>query len=222
MKGKRYILFDLDGTLTESGEGIINSVIYALKKKGITVEDRSMLLPFVGPPLVDSLERYFNMSREDAMASVEDYREYFNERGWKENRVYDGIPEALAKLKGAGKYLIVATSKPEVFAKRILEYFELAQYFDLIVGSTLDGSVNTKGQVIALALERMKELNHGEEVSKEDIVMVGDREYDVNGAKENGLPCLGVLYGYGNEAELRAAGAKELCPEVKCLPEILL
>lgn len=202
----KYILFDLDGTLTDSADGIINSVIYALDKKGIKEDDREKLKAFVGPPLTDSFMKYYGMSREEAsMEMTPLYREYFNEFGWKENTVYDGVPEMLQTLKEAGKHLIVATSKPEVFAKRILDYFDLAKYFDYIGGSTLDGRISSKDQVIAYVLEQI-----GSE-HVDEMIMVGDREHDVFGAEKNGLPCVGVLYGYGDRAELESAGAAVIC-----------
>lgn len=208
----RYILFDLDGTLTDSAEGIINSVIYALNKYGITENDRDKLTAFVGPPLTDSFMKYYGVTREDAAGVLtRNYRAYFSERGWAENRVYEGIPQALETLKAAGKHLIVATSKPEVFAKRIMEHFGLAQYFDVIGGSTLDGSISRKGDVIAYVIRQIGEEHLGE------MIMVGDREHDVIGAREQKLPCIGVLYGYGSREELEAAGAYAVCETVEKL-----
>ncbi len=215
MSNYNYILFDLDGTLTDSGLGIVNSVIYALEKKKIPVPEREALLPFVGPPLVDSFMKFFGMTREEAEVSVEDYREYFRERGWCENRVYEGIPQVLERLKNQGKHLIVATSKPEVFSRRIVAHFGLEPYFDLVVGSSLDGSITTKGQVINCVLEAV-----GREHRKE-MVMVGDREHDVLGAKEHGLPCVGVLYGYGSREELEQAGAAAISPDPRSLPDCI-
>lgn len=212
----QYLLFDLDGTLTDSADGIINSVIHALQKKGIPVPAREALFPFVGPPLADSFMKYFGMTQEEAVASIEDYREYFRDRGWCENTVYDGIPKVLAQLRAQGKHLIVATSKPDVFSERILQHFDLAKYFDLIVGSTLDGRISRKGQVISLVLDRI-----GRE-HRSEMIMVGDREHDVIGAKENGLPCVGVLYGYGSREELENAGAAAICGQVRDLPAYLL
>lgn len=215
MEKYRYILFDLDGTLTASAEGIINSIIYALKKHGIEEQDREKLTAFVGPPLTQSLMKYYGLTLEQAKIYTEDYREYFRDRGWKENSVYEGIPEVLEQLRREGKVLIVATSKPEVFAERILSYFKLDAYFSIIRGSTLDGRIGTKGQVIASVIEEI-----GAEHRKE-MIMVGDREHDVNGAKENRIPCVGVLYGYGSREELLQAGAAAICPKVEKLPEVI-
>ena len=211
----KYILFDLDGTLTDSAEGIVNSVVYALKKKGIEEHDRAKLSAFVGPPLMDSFMKYYGMAEEEARGMVPLYREYFEPKGWAENRVYEGIPEVLEKLRAQGKHLLVATSKPEAFAKRILEHFNLAQYFELIRGASMDEKLNRKEQVIACVIEEA-----GAEHVKE-MVMVGDREHDVIGARLNGLPCVGVLYGYGSREELEAAGAAAVCPTVRELPEYL-
>lgn len=212
---EQYVLFDLDGTLTDSAEGIVNSVIYALKQNGIEETDREKLLAFVGPPLVDSFMKYYGMTEEDAKKTTEDYRVYFRDRGWCENYVYDGIPEALEALRKEGFRLVVATSKPEVFARRIMEYFKLDSYFEIIGGSTLDGRISKKGQVIDYVLNTI-----GTEERKR-VIMVGDREHDVNGARENGLPCVGVLYGYGSREELEAAGASFICPDVNSLPAVI-
>lgn len=211
----QYILFDLDGTLTDSAEGIVNSVLYALEKRGIREQNREKLLKFVGPPLEESFIKYYGMTRAEVAEMVPVYREYFNARGWQENRVYPGIPEMLAELRQEGKHLIVATSKPEPSSCRILEHFSLDSYFERICGSTLDGKITTKGQVIHSVLEQT-----GIEHLKE-MVMVGDREHDVLGARENGIPCVGVLYGYGSRSELETAGARAICPDVASLPRIL-
>ncbi len=217
MKKYAYILFDLDGTLTDSAEGITKSVLHALNKFGIRETDREKLTTFVGPPLTDSFMRYYGVSREDASGPLtEYYREYFSDRGWKENRVYEGIPEALKALKNGGKHLILATSKPEFFARKIMEHFDLTQYFDIIGGSTLDGKLSRKGEVIEYVIRQVGEEHTGE------MVMVGDREYDVIGAKEHSLPCIGVLYGYGSREELEAAGADMICGTVEELPRYIL
>ena len=195
------ILFDLDGTLTDPGLGITNSAAYALKKHGIEVTDRTVLYPFIGPPLLDSFQRFYGFSEEQSEQAVADYREYFQEKGLFENEVYSGVEELLQHLKESGKRLIIATSKPEEFAVKILKHFGLASYFDYIVGATMDSSRSKKGDVIAYALEVCGITD------KTDVVMVGDREHDVLGAKENGLDSVGVLYGYGSREELEKAGA---------------
>lgn len=198
-----YIFFDLDGTLTESGPGIVNSVEYALKKMGYEVIDRALLNRFVGPPLLDSFMRFFNMSREQAEQGITYYREYFTKKGMFENSVYDGVKDTLDALKSAGKILAVATSKPEKFAVRIIEYFELAHYFDKVCGATLDASRITKADVIQYAIESSQLKNE----DKSTVLMVGDRKHDILGAKQHGIASMGVLYGYGDREELEKAKA---------------
>ncbi len=202
-------LFDLDGTLTDPAEGITNSVAYALAKYGIEVEDRSSLNTFIGPPLADSFAKYYGFGPEQAKEAIVYYREYFAPKGIFENVPYEGIEEVLRELKARGKVLAVATSKAEAFAERIMDHFGLAQYFDLVCGATMDLSRSLKGDVIAYALDRIRTEGF---CTKEDpaIVMVGDREHDILGAKENGLPSIGVLYGYGSLEELKAAGADHI------------
>lgn len=202
------IFFDLDGTLTDPGVGITNSVAYALKKWDIEVSERSLLYPFIGPPLSDSFQRYFGFSKEDSMKAIEYYREYFRDRGIFENEVYPGVHEMLTALRNEGKTIVLATSKPEGFAKTILEHFDLAKYFDFVAGASMDESRSKKGQVIAYALESLRITD------KSTVVMVGDREHDVMGAKENSLDCIGVLFGYGSREELETAGATYVAEQV--------
>ncbi len=204
-----YLLFDLDGTLTDPAEGITNSVIYALKKWGIEAVERSELYCFIGPPLSASFKKYYGFSEEDALKSVEFYREYFRDRGIFENKVYDGIPELLEGLKKSGKILILATSKPETFAKQILDHFDLAKYFDFVAGASMDESRNKKADVIRYALEMAKVTD----LSR--AIMIGDREQDITGAKLNSLDSLGVLYGYGDRAEHIEAGATYVAETVE-------
>lgn len=194
-----YILFDLDGTLTDPGRGITNSVAYALNKFGITIADKTELYKFIGPPLTDSFEKYYGFSSEDAVTAVEYYREYFKPKGIYENEIYEGVPELLKTLKENGKTVILATSKPEIFAKEILKYFGIDVYFDFVAGATLDKTRTKKGDVIAYALNSLCITDKGK------CLMVGDREQDINGAKQNGIDSLGVLYGYGDMQELTNA-----------------
>lgn len=215
-----YILWDLDGTLTESGEGIINSVLYALEKMGIHETDREKLAAFVGPPLLESFSVFYGMEPEQAKEAMGYYREYFAERGMFENKVYPGIPEALARLAQEGYKLAVATSKPEVFAKKILEHFGLAQYFVMIGGSSLDEKRSGKAEVIRYVLETLN--LDSTDVLRGRILMVGDRKHDVEGAAENGIPCAGVLYGYGDREELEKAGAIMICDTGEELAGLLL
>lgn len=211
---KNTILFDLDGTLTDPMVGITKSVQYALKKYGIIEEDLWNLTKFIGPPLSQSFRNFYGFSEEESHRAVEYYREYFAPTGKFENVVYDGIPEMLAELKEAGFVLAVATSKPEVFAKDILEHFNLDQYFDFIGGALLHGRTD-KAEVVSYVLENLK-------ADKETTVMIGDREHDVLGAAKNGLNSIGVLYGYGDKAEHEAAGADYIVENVDELKKYLL
>ena len=210
------ILFDLDGTLTDPGEGITRSVAYALESFGIHVPDRKVLYPFIGPPLLDSFMEFYGFSEKDARQAIEKYREYFGRQGIFENELYPGVPEALEQLKKAGARLVLATSKPEPYAKEILEHFHLMGYFDFLSGSQLDGTRSKKGEVIAHAL------HHCGKGPAEKALMVGDRKHDVQGALENHIPCAGVLYGYGSRDEFQAAGATYIVDTLKELEELLL
>lgn len=210
--GYRYYLFDLDGTLTDPGIGITNSVMYALRKFGIEVEDRSSLYRFIGPPLTDSFARFYQFPPEQALQAVAFYREYFRDKGIFENRVYDGVPGMLAELKSRGKILALATSKPEEFSLRILEHFGLRGYFDFVGAATMDGSRSRKADVISHTIQSLHITD------KSEVLMIGDRDQDVCGARENGIACAGVLYGYGDYGELSSAGADYIlgCPEDIC------
>lgn len=216
MHRKQIYLFDLDGTLTEPGEGITNSVMYALNKFGIHETDRKALYRFIGPPLLDSFQAFYHMPPDLAEQAVAAYREYFSVTGLFENRVYDGIPQLLQALRAAGKTLVLATSKPEVFTLRILDKFDLTQYFDYVGAASLDSSRSQKADVIRHALH----LCGDPELSS--VVMIGDRHHDICGAKENGLQSIGVLYGYGDRAELEQAGADVIVESVKQLGELLI
>lgn len=196
------ILFDLDGTLTDPGLGITNAVMYAFRKYGMEVPPRQELYSFIGPPLKQSFMRWCGFDEAEGEQAVKYYREYYRDKGLLENEVYDGIEDMLKALREKGKRLAVATSKPEEFARRILEHFGLAQYFEVIAGDTMDFKRNTKSDVIASALERLNVTDRSQ------IIMVGDREHDVIGAKAQDLPCIGVLFGYGSREELEVAGAK--------------
>ena len=204
MSTYKYALFDLDGTLTDPGEGITRSVQYALAKFGITVENRRELYCFIGPPLHESFEKYYGFSAEDAFRCVDAYREYYAVKGIYENEVYAGIGEALAALKEGGVKISLATSKPEGYAKQILEHFELIGCFDAVAGSNMDGSRTKKAEVVARALELLGSPD------VRDCVMIGDREHDIIGGKAHGMDTVGVTFGYGSEQELTAAGATHI------------
>lgn len=198
----RYIFFDLDGTITDPGIGITNSVMYALLKFGIKVEERSRLYPFIGPPLYESFMKEFGFTREDAEKAVVYYREYFADKGIFENIPYEGIENMLERIREMGIKTAIATSKPEEFADRILEHFDLTKYFDFCAGATMDSSRVKKSDVIRYAMERAGIADC------EEVLMVGDRAQDVSGAKDNRISCVGVTYGYGSREELEKAGAK--------------
>jgi phosphoglycolate phosphatase len=197
----KTILFDLDGTITDSGAGIINSVRYALEKMSLEAPDAAKLASFIGPPLYESFQKHFQLNETASNQAIAYYREYYQEKGIYENYLYEGIPKVLADLKQAKAQLYIATSKPEVFAKKILDYFDVAHYFTGIYGATLDNQRSQKGDVIryALAQGAIQELQH--------TVMVGDRRHDILGAKENNLASIGVLYGFGDRPELTLAEA---------------
>lgn len=212
----KYVLFDLDGTLTDPGEGITNSVMYALSKWNIKVDDRRELYKFIGPPLIDSFEKYYGFSEEEARQAVVFYREYFSEKGIFENKVYNDIPKLLESLVQKGLKLIVATSKPEPFSERIIKHFSLEKYFAMVCGSTMDEKRTAKAEVISYALSE----NNITDLS--EVIMVGDREHDIIGAKKVGIDCLGVTYGYGSYDELKQAGATYIVDTVPAVLPIIL
>lgn len=211
----KYVLFDLDGTLTDPGVGITNCVGYALQRFAIHPESREELYPYIGPPLIDSFQEYHGLSKEEALLAVGYYRERFSTIGMLENEVYPGIAELLMELKSRGVTLIVATSKPEEFAVQILKHFDLLKYFDFVGGNNLKEERPTKSAVIAFVRERYPD------ISGENTVMIGDRKYDVEGAHAHDLPAIGVLYGYGDYAELTEAGADCLAVSVEELGSVL-
>jgi len=208
------IFFDLDGTLTDSGEGIMNSVQYALKKFGIEERDRERLRLFIGPPLIDSFMRYYGFDHDMAVKGVEYYREYFAPKGIYENRPYDGIPEMMQALKDEGKKLYLATSKPEPYATEIVRHFGLLGFLDGLYGSTMTEERTKKDEVIAYALEKTG-------IDKSEVIMVGDRNHDIIGAKVNSVFSVGVLFGYGSREELTEAGADVIVETVNDLRNIL-
>lgn len=201
------ILFDLDGTLTDPYMGITNGVMYALEKLGIDVPPRETLKSFIGPPLYDEFRRRFGMNDEQAKEAVRLYRVYYPEKGLYENELIDGVEELLKAVRAQGKRVCLATSKPEPFARRILEHFGIDGYFDFIGGATLDGAISTKEQVLRHVLE-----NTGADPA--DCVLVGDRMHDIIGAHEVGMKCIGVLVGYGSREELAEYGADHVAEKL--------
>ena len=212
---KEYLLFDLDGTLMDPKEGITKSVRHALRAFDIEVEDLDTLCSFIGPPLRDSFMEYYGFSEENATAAIGIYREYFSDRGLYENEAYEGIDGVLKALKDSGKKLYVATSKPEIFAKKILKHFQLDPYFEFVGGADLAETRVRKGDVIRYVLEE----NNITDLDR--VVMVGDRKHDILGAKEAGVASVGVLYGYGSREELTEAGADFIAETVFDLQNLL-
>lgn len=209
------ILFDLDGTLTDPKEGIVNSIVYALNYFGIKENNRERLTKFIGPPLKDSFMEYYQFDEKLALRAIEKYREYFATKGIFENSVYPMIPELLEALSSLGKKLVLATSKPTDFAQRILDHFNLDQFFSFTAGSNLDGTRTRKGEVITYALRESLTGNQAK------AVMIGDRKFDLIGAREVGIDSIGVLYGYGTYNELISETPNHLAHSVDELRRIL-
>ena len=216
MKKHNTIFFDLDGTLTDPGIGITNSVAHAYRHYGMDVPERHELYKFIGPPLVWSFMTYCGFTESKAKEAVEVYREYFHDRGLFENELYKGIPELLSELKKSGRHLVLATSKPDVFSVRILEHFDLAKYFEFVAAATMNETRTNKHDIIEYAIESLNIPDRSQ------LVMVGDREHDAIGAKKSGVASIGVLYGYGSRQELENAGADMIAASVEELKQILL
>lgn len=208
MKSYDVILFDLDGTLTDPEHGLIESHYYGLTKMGIEIKDKSALRRYIGPTLFDIWQEDFGFTPDETREAIRLFREYFSVYGWWDNKVYDGVREMLIALGNSGKRLALATSKPEVFARKILDLFDLTKYFDFIGAASLDSSRDKKHQVIDYALDSL------EIKSRSECILVGDRKYDAEGARHCGIDSLGVLYGMGSEAELRSAGFTRLAKTV--------
>jgi len=211
----KTILFDLDGTLTDPKPGITKSVQYALSKLGIIEENLEKLTPFIGPPLLASFKEFYQLNDEEANLALQYYRERFSKVGLYENAVYEGMKELLETLQSQGKTLFVATSKPTVFSVKILEHFGLYHYFTGVIGSELDGTRVEKSEVIAAVLSEIKDID------LRSIIMVGDRKFDILGAKENNIAVIGVSYGYGSYDELKEAGPNRIIKTVTELKKIL-
>lgn len=206
-----YFLFDLDGTLTDPKEGITKCFEYALNYFGIEVDSLDELLPVIGPPLVDSFKMFYNFDDDKALRAVEKYRERFSEIGIFENSLLPHVSEVLAELKRRGKIVALATSKPRVFAARILKRYEINQYFDIVIGSELDGTLNEKADVIAEVIRIAGDKD------KSKYLMVGDRKYDIIGAKQNGIKAMGVRCGYARKGELEEANADFIADDVRAV-----
>lgn len=211
----KYIFFDLDGTLTDPQEGITNCVKYALEYYGIHETDYSNLLRFIGPPLIHSFRQYYGFDQEKALEAVAKYRECFSSVGIFENKVYEGIYDLLQALTDNGHILVLATSKPRIFAERIMAKYRLRPYFKLISGSELDGTRNNKDEVIEYAIDKLK-------CPRNKIIMVGDRKHDILGAKKCHIVSCGVRFGYAEKGELETAGADYMADNLSELLQILM
>lgn len=210
-----YIFFDLDGTMIDSGDGITLSVQYALKKMGIIEKELSALKVFVGPPLKDSFMYYYGFSDEEAEKAISYYRIYYESRGILRCWPYKRVEKLLSFIENTGRKAVIATSKPELFARRIVQHLHMSEMFEYIAGASMDGKIIKKSDVIAYAME---------EIGADDpsrILMVGDRKYDVIGARANGIKTAGVLYGYGSYPELLDAGADYIAQNVSELAEVI-
>lgn len=218
MRNYDVLLFDLDGTLTASGEGITKSVQYALQKmgKGELGQDLEALKVFIGPPLLKQFMAFGGWSEAEAEQAVKYYRERYTVTGIFENHPYEGIERLLNNLKEKGYTLGVASSKPDSMVHIVLEHFHLDSYFDVILGSDINQPKMTKAEVIEQVLREV-----GYEEKKEKVVMIGDRSHDAEGAKQAGIVCLGVTYGYGTKEELLQAGAGEIAETVEGIEKVL-
>ena len=214
MKKYDTVFFDLDGTIIDSGEGVSNSVLYALEKFGIN-ETRENALRFIGPPLADSFRDFYGFDDEKATKGIEIYREYYREKGIFECYLYDGIRELLIKLKENCYKVVLCTSKPEEYAHRVLRFFEIFDLFDYACGATMDEKTRaTKDEVMAYAFETSG-------AQREKTLMVGDRKFDINSACKFGLDSVGVTFGYGSKEELKSAGATYIADSAKEIENLL-
>ncbi len=212
----KYLLFDLDGTITDSAPGIISSVEYALSKIGIIVQDKNELYRFIGPPFHVSMKEIYGVPEEKLQESLAYYRERYSTTGIYDNLLFDGIKDLLSQLKDSGKIIVLATSKPEHFAKIILDHFDLTKYFTVIGGCNMDNTRSEKAEVIEYVMDLANIID------KKEAVMIGDRKYDVIGAKLTGIDCIGVTYGYGGYEELNEAGATYIVDAMQDIIKIVL
>lgn len=209
------LLFDLDGTLTESGTGIINAVKYALSQYGIEENNSETLNRFIGPPLYRTFSEVYGFTEEKSLEAVTKYREYYSTKGLFENELYEGISELIPDLKNAGYKLVLATAKPEMFTFKIMDHFGLDKYFDFMAGAVDSENRREKHEIIEYAL-------HNIEAKKENCIMIGDRMHDIDGAKANNIDSMAVLYGYGNREEHEKHGAKYIVETVEDLRRFFL
>jgi len=216
MKHYKYIFWDLDGTISDSAFGIVNATSYALEQMGTEIADREQLKKFVGPPLLESFSKYFGYTPEQGERAVNLFRDYYQRQGIDENWIYPDIADLLEKLQADGRINVIATSKPEVHARTILERYGIDRFFYYIAGSTFEETRTRKDEVIAYALETCGITDTAQ------VIMIGDRAHDCIGARLNGIDCIGVLYGYGDREELEEAGAIAIAKDIHELTELLL
>lgn len=211
----KAILFDLDGTLIDSSEGITKSTQYALAHYGIIENDLSKFYKFIGPPLVASFKKYYDFPEEQAVEAVAVYRERYNKIGLFECSLYPGVRECIERLKKDGYLIGMASSKPEESCRRILDHFGILELFDDVVGATFDGRIDTKEEVLNEVLRRWSD------VPKDEMCLIGDTMFDVEGANKVGVRSVAVTFGFGDVEQMIKAGAVAVCEEMSCLPEII-
>lgn len=210
----KAVLFDFDGTIVDSSKGIYNGLRYAFEAHNMPIPSEDILKKFIGPPLIDSFREFIGLDDELSYKMIESYREYYNETGWKEVTVYDGIEDVFKDLTASGVRMGTASTKPTIFVKRILEEVGLSKYFAYFGGTELQGVPNTKAQIIERGLSVLN-------AEKDEALMVGDRKFDIVGAKEVGIPVAAVLYGFGSREEFEAHGAEYIAKTPQALEEII-
>lgn len=211
----KAVLFDLDGTLIDSFEGIAKSAQYALRRFGINEENLENLRPFVGPPLVESFQKWYGLSKEQAIEATDIYRERYRPIGILECSLYPGVEECIRTLKAESYQIGMASSKPEEFCRRILEHFGLLDLFDDVVGATFDRRIDTKEEVLNEVLRRWSD------IPKDQMCLIGDTMFDLVGAKKIGIDCIAVSYGFGDAKEMLQNGAVAICDRMADLPELI-
>lgn len=212
---KKYLLFDLDGTLINTYEGIVKCVYYALNSLEIEESEPEKLKRFIGPPLEYSFKNYYNLNDTGVRKAIEKYRERYSEKGIYECKPYDGMKELLSKCYEDKRIICLATAKPQPFAEKILEMFDLKKYFSVIVGASLDNSFVEKSDIVAKVLSDLGD------VPKSEMIMIGDREHDIIGAKNNGIESIGIKYGFAEIGEFEEAGANYIVENVEELVKLL-
>lgn len=216
MKKYDVIAFDLDGTLTNPERGLIASFVYALGKMGVDYGEKEELKRFIGPPIYEEWQRVFGFTPEESSEALLIFREYYSVYGWWDNEMYPGVPEMLRALCESGKKIILATSKPEVFARKILDLFDIAKYFDYVGGADTDKTRDKKHEVLAYSMASLGVTDTSR------VILVGDRVYDAEGARACGVDSLGVLYGHGSREEIENSGFNYICESVEDIAKTLI